>query len=128
MCSIAKAVEGTYNVVRFEEERGISFVYLAIDPDDPYRSYKALPAVIEFRGRTLGKSCFDSDKNITIYRSDSPVATAVKRFDVKGLAEWIADDLSADTDIMNDGGITADADRLKAAIAKSLAHYERRRR
>ena len=58
---------------------GIGFLYIDIDPADPYGSFKKLPAALEYEGRVFGKSCFDSDKNVAIFRTDVKVARRVSR-------------------------------------------------
>lgn len=79
MCNTATAVE---NVITFESctiYQGITYIAVAIDADDPYRSFKKLPAAIEYQGTVCGKTCFDSDKNLAYYRSDAKnVARIVK--------------------------------------------------
>jgi hypothetical protein len=54
---------------------GITFVYVHIDGPYHYDSYKALPNAIMYDGITCGKSCFDSDLGIAIFRSDKKFAT-----------------------------------------------------
>lgn len=44
---------------------------------DGYEHFKLLPQVIEFRGRRLGKSGWNSDRNICYYRSDKTTAKVV---------------------------------------------------
>jgi hypothetical protein len=75
----ATAVKDTINVEKSTEYQGILFVEVAIDADDPYRSFKKLPAAIEYLGRVLGKTCFDSDKNLAYYRSDAKNVAPIVR-------------------------------------------------
>jgi hypothetical protein len=53
---------------------GDYFLTVDIDPDDPYGSFKKLPAALEYEGRIYGKSGFNSDKNRAYYKAGMPLA------------------------------------------------------
>ena len=78
MCMTGTAVKDAVNIETSTEYQGILFAEVAIDSDDPYRSFKKLPAAIEYLGRVLGKTGYDSDKNRAYYRSDAKIAYARK--------------------------------------------------
>jgi 2-keto-3-deoxy-6-phosphogluconate aldolase len=79
MCNVATAVK---DVITFEQctiYQGVTYIEVAIDADDPYRSFKKLPDAIEYNGTLLGKTCFDSDKNRAYYRSDAKNVARIVR-------------------------------------------------
>jgi hypothetical protein len=78
MCWTANAVENAVSVDHYEERDGIAVVCVAIDPDDPYGSFKKLPAAIEFKGRVFGKTAYNSDRNRAYYRTDANVARGIR--------------------------------------------------
>jgi hypothetical protein len=75
---IATAVTKSMTVQRAFDHEGIGYIYTGITPDDPYGSFKRLPAAITYLGRTFGKSCYDSDRNIAVYRTDVHAARAAR--------------------------------------------------
>lgn len=75
---IATAVTKCITVQKIEEYQGVGYLYTGINPDDPYGSFKRLPAAVIYDGRTFGKSCYDSDRNVAIYCTDVKVARATK--------------------------------------------------
>lgn len=74
----ATAIENTFVVEGKREERGESFIAIAIDPADPYGSFKRLPAGVEFEGKVYGKTGYDSDKNLACYATSAPIARGRK--------------------------------------------------
>lgn len=69
----ATAVPNAVSVKHVHDYDGIGFLYVDIGPDH-YRDFKKLPAALEYAGRVFGKSCFDSDRNVAIFRTDVKVA------------------------------------------------------
>jgi len=57
---------------------GDYFLTVDIDPDDPYGSFKKLPAALEYEGRIYGKSGFNSDKNRAYYKAGVPLARRIR--------------------------------------------------
>lgn len=57
---------------------GDYFLTADIDPDDPYGSFKKLPAAVEYEGRIYGKTAYNSDRNRAYYKAGVPVARRVK--------------------------------------------------
>lgn len=78
MCMTGTAIADAVEIESSTEYQGILFAEVAIDPADPYGSFKKLPAAIIYQGRELGKSCYDSDKNRAYYRSDKLFARRAK--------------------------------------------------
>lgn len=74
----ATPVPGTLIVTKFARFDGVDWLQVDIDPDDPYGSFKKLPAAVEFQGRIYGKTAFDSDRNIASYKTDAHIARAVR--------------------------------------------------
>jgi hypothetical protein len=75
---IATAVTKSMTVQQVVEYQGVGYLYTGINPDAPYASFKRLPAAVTYLGRTFGKSCYDSDRNVAIYRTDVSVARAAR--------------------------------------------------
>lgn len=50
--------------------------YIAVDCHD-YEHFKSLPDAVSFQGQTLGKSAWNSDKELAYYRSDMKLARRV---------------------------------------------------
>lgn len=57
---------------------GDHFLTVDIDADDPYGSFKRLPAAVEYAGRIYGKSGYNSDRNKAYYKAGLPLARRVK--------------------------------------------------
>lgn len=74
---VASAVTKSMTVQQVTEYQGVGYLYTGINPDDPYDSFKRLPAAVTYDGRIFGKSCYDSDRNVAIYRTDVRAAVAV---------------------------------------------------
>jgi len=77
MCQTsAKRVENEFVVEQYGACDGDEWLTLAIDPDDPYSAFKALPDVIEFEfnGRKYGKTGFNSDTNVAYYSTGAKIA------------------------------------------------------
>jgi hypothetical protein len=70
----APAVQGAVVVVQAVTVGQIGWVYVPLDGDDPVVSFRRSPAAITYEGRRYGKSAFDSDKGIIVYRTDRAVA------------------------------------------------------
>jgi len=57
---------------------GDHFLVVDIDPDDPYGSFKRLPAGLEYEGRIYGKTGYNSDRNRAYYKAGVPLARRVR--------------------------------------------------
>lgn len=57
---------------------GDYFLTVDIDSDDPYGSFKKLPAGLEYEGRIYGKTAYNSDRNKAYYKAGVPLARRVK--------------------------------------------------
>lgn len=76
---VALPVPGAVSIRRLGDLDGVHFLYVDIDREDPYQSFRRLPDAVTYAGRTYGKSAYDSDLGLAIYRTDRPVALAVPR-------------------------------------------------
>lgn len=80
MCTTAKVVDGYINIITVDGYAdGLQCITVDIDPDDPYGSFKKLPAAIEYNGRVFGKSAYNSDSNRAYYRTDTAIARVVRK-------------------------------------------------
>lgn len=73
---IAKVVNGVtiqdhYVIGRIQE---LTVSLQADNHWDMYQVYKQLPSVVEFKGTLFGKSGWNSDKGIAVYRNDKAIA------------------------------------------------------
>lgn len=74
----AKPVPGAIEIKYVTEFEGESYIYVDIDPEDPWGSWKAFPPAVEYASRLYGKSSYDSDRNVGVYRTGLPIVRAVK--------------------------------------------------
>ena len=70
----ATAVPDTYVVEQHGGIGGMWHLAVAIDPDDPYGSWKKLPAVVYFEGREYGKTGYNSDTNLAYFSTGAKIA------------------------------------------------------
>lgn len=70
----AKAIPGAINVVSYHFIEGTHVI--ESDCED-FDHYKRLPAAVEYMGKTLTKTGWNSDRRIVCYQSGRPFAKAV---------------------------------------------------
>lgn len=74
---LANPVKNAVVVESVENYEGITFLTVSLGGGehwDMWQAYSKLPAVVEFNGTILGKSCWNSDNGRAYYRSDIQVA------------------------------------------------------
>lgn len=74
----ATPVIGAFHVEGQRDEGVNSYLTIAIDAADPYRSWRKLPDAVEFHGRVYGKTGYDSDKCLAYYSTRVNLAKAVR--------------------------------------------------
>lgn len=74
----ATAVQGAVMVMQAMTVGQIGWVYVPLDGDNPVGSFRQAPVAIDFQGRRYGKSAYDSDQGIIIYRTDRLFAQEAK--------------------------------------------------
>jgi hypothetical protein len=75
----ATPVQGAITVEYAGGIGGAFHLAVAIDSDDPYRSFKKLPDAVEYEGRVYGKTGYDSDRNRAYYSTGARIARAIRK-------------------------------------------------